>query len=69
MWQDIWETAMQNGLWAMMFIALFYIQIKDSRAREDKYLQTIDSLAAKLDIINEINDKVDEIIIAIERKC
>ncbi len=66
MWSDVWETAMQNGLWAMMFIALFYVQLKDSKIRETKYQQTIESLAKKIDVINDINEKVDDIREAIK---
>ena len=37
MWEQIWETAINSGLWAMLFVALFAIQIKDSKTRETKY--------------------------------
>ena len=48
MWEQIWETAINSGLWAMLFVALFAIQIKDSKTRETKYQNLINSLADKL---------------------
>lgn len=60
MWETIWETAVNSGIWTMLFIALFFYQIKDSKSREAKYQETIDKLADKLNIVNDINDKLDE---------
>lgn len=62
MWEQIWETAASTGLWAMLFVALFFIQIKDSKTREEKYQKTIADLAEKLNIVKDINDKIDDII-------
>ncbi|MFA5450010.1 MAG: BhlA/UviB family holin-like peptide [Clostridia bacterium] len=61
MWEEIWEAAASTGLWAMMFVALFFIQIRDSKGREEKYQQTIAALAEKLNIVTDIDEKVDEI--------
>ena len=61
MWEQIWETAIKSGLWAMLFVALFCIQIKDSKARETKYQNLINSLADKLEIVELIKEDIDEI--------
>lgn len=61
MWTQIWETALNSGLWAMLFVALFFIQIKDSKTREEKYQTLIDALAKKFEIVEVIRDDVDEI--------
>lgn len=61
MWEKIFEMATNNGLWAALFVSLFFIQLKDSKTREEKYQQTIDSLADKLKVIMEIKENVTSI--------
>ncbi len=61
MWEQIWEAAINSGLWAMLFVALFVLQIKDSKAREEKYQNLINSLAEKLEIVEIIKDDIEEI--------
>ena len=61
MWEQIWETAINSGLWAMLFVALFIMQIKDSKAREEKYQNLINTLAEKLEIVEIIKDDIEEI--------
>lgn len=48
MWDKILDSAVANGLWALLFCALFIFEIKDSRNRETKYQQTIDRLSKSL---------------------
>lgn len=61
MWEKIFEIASESGIWAILFVCLFFIQIKDGKSRETKYQETIDRLAEKLKIIAEIKAGVDEI--------
>ena len=61
MWEQIWEAAVNSGLWAMLFVALFVIQIRDSKNRETKYQTLINSLAEKLEIVELIKDDIEEI--------
>lgn len=67
MWEQIIEVAANSGIWALLFIALFFVQIKDSKTREEKYQQTIDALADRLSIVADIKDAVDDIQIAVSR--
>ncbi len=67
MWEQIWETAINSGLWAMLFVALFAIQIRDSKNRETKYQTLINSLAEKLEIVELIKDDIEEIKEIIKR--
>ncbi len=60
-WQTIWETALNSGLWAMLFVGLFITQMRDSKAREEKYQNLVDNLAEKLKVINTIKEDIDEI--------
>ena len=46
---------------AMLFVALFVIQIRDSKNRETKYQTLINSLAEKLEIVELIKDDIEEI--------
>lgn len=50
------------GIWAILFVTLFSVQIKESKTRESKYQATIDTLADKLKLIADIKENVDEII-------
>ena len=61
MWEQILEAAANSGLWAMLFVTLFVIQLKDSKEREGKYQETIASLGDKLKVVAEIKATVDTI--------
>ena len=61
MWEQIWEAAVNSRLWAMLFVSLFVIQIRDSKNRETKYQTLINSLAEKLEIVELIKDDIEEI--------
>ena len=61
MWEKIVEIATQSGIWAVLFVVLFYKQIKESETREGKYQSTIESLADKLKMIADIKNDVIEI--------
>ena len=61
MWEQIFEAAAQSGIWAILFVVLFFIQIRDGKTREEKYQKTVESLAEKLKMIAEVKAVVDEI--------
>ena len=42
--QTIIEVALQQGLWAALYIYLFFRMLKENAAREEKYQAMIDSL-------------------------
>lgn len=62
MWETIMQYASESGIWAILFVTLFSVQIKESKTRESKYQATIDTLADKLKLIADIKENVDEII-------
>lgn len=68
MWEQIFETAAQSGIWAILFVALFCFQIKDSKTREEKYQSTIDALAEKLKMIAEVKAIVEDVKRSIDDK-
>lgn len=61
MWETIIKMATESGIWAVMFVVLFYKQMKESKTREEKYQATIDTLADKLKLITDIKTDIEEI--------
>lgn len=61
MWDQIVQTAANSGIWALLFVTLFFIELKDSKTREEKYQSTIASLADKLSVVLDIQEDVREI--------
>lgn len=68
MWDKIFEMATNSGIWAVLFVSLFFIQLKDSKVREEKYQQTIENLADKLKVVMEIKEDVENIKSLFENK-
>lgn len=58
MWEEVFNLAISNGIWAVLFVALLIYELKDSRKREVKYQQTIERLNTNLGIVKEINEEV-----------
>lgn len=50
-----------QGAFAVLFMWLLIDTRKDSKQREEKYQQTIDKLADKINIVEDIKDDVEEI--------
>lgn len=61
MWEEIFNLALNNGLWAVLFLILLVYVLKDSKSREAKYQETIETLAESLEIIHEVREDVQEI--------
>lgn len=61
MWDTILQTVTESGIWAVLFVLLFFIQLKDSKTRETNYQATIDALAEKLKLIADIKADIEEI--------
>ena len=61
MWDEILTLAIENGLWAVLFLGLFIFVIRDSSNREKKYQKTIKDLTENLGIVKYIKEDVDEI--------
>lgn len=51
----------QQGPFALLFVSLFVYVIKDSKARETKYQDTIDRLVDKLSIVDSIKGDVEDL--------
>lgn len=61
MWQEVFNLAIKNGLWAVLFTGLLIFVIKDSTKREKKYQDIIKELSDSLAIVKDIKQNVDEI--------
>ena len=61
MWEQIFNLAVSNGLFAVLFLGLFIYQLKDSRSREQKYQETIEKLGNSLEIVKLVKEDVEEI--------
>ncbi|MGN1222216.1 MAG: BhlA/UviB family holin-like peptide [Christensenellales bacterium] len=61
MWEEVLNLAIKNGLWAVLFMALFIFVIKDSTNREKKYQETISNLTEHLGVVKMIKEDVDDI--------
>ncbi|MGL4875191.1 MAG: BhlA/UviB family holin-like peptide [Clostridium sp.] len=59
--QELLTQIISQGAFASLFIWLFIDTRKDSKSREDKYLNTIDKLADKINIVEEIKEDMKEI--------
>ena len=69
MWQEIIKTAVGNGLWAVLFCVLLMYQLRDGRAREAKFTQTIDVLIERLQLLNSVSDDVRQTLAILRRRA
>ena len=61
MWEQIFNLAISNGLFAVLFLGLFIYQLKDSKTRENRYQETIARLGNALEIVKAVKEDVEEI--------
>lgn len=66
--EEILKMATGYGIFAALFVYLFFYMLKDSKAREVKYQETIaknqeviSSLSDKLNIVADVKTDVDDI--------
>ena len=56
MWQQIFDMAISNGLWAVLFLCMLVYTLKDANKREQKYRATIDGLLGRLEVVEQIRE-------------
>ncbi len=61
LWKEIISIVISNGVFAVLFVWLFFYQIKDSSKREAKYQQTIENLTKDLNTLDDVKEELDEI--------
>lgn len=58
--QSIIEVAMQQGIWAALYIYLFFRMLKENAMREEKYQAMIHDLSTNIaEGIEDIQDRLD----------
>lgn len=56
----ILELAVGQGIWAVLYIYLFFRMLKENKEREDRYQATIDRLSGNIENgIEKIEHKLD----------
>lgn len=60
--QTIIEAALEQGIWAALYIYLFFRMLKENAAREEKYQAMIDHLSSDIaEGIEDIQDRLDSL--------
>ena len=60
--KSILEVALQQGIWAALYIYLFFRMLKDNAQREEKYQSMIENLSQNiLTGIDNIQSRLDDI--------
>ena len=59
--ESILEVALQQGIWAALYIYLFFRMLRENAQREEKYQQMIDTLSQNIQTgIDNIQNRLDE---------
>ena len=59
--ESILEVALQQGIWAALYIYLFFRMLRENAQREEKYQQMIDTLSQNIQMgIDNIQDRLDD---------
>ena len=59
--ENILEVALQQGIWAALYIYLFFRMLKENAQREEKYQQMIDTLSKNIQTgIDNIQNRLDD---------
>lgn len=67
-WSELIKVVVSNGIFAMLFVFLFFYQLKDSAKREGEYQETIKDLTKHLEVIEEVKEQVCELKQIVEGK-
>lgn len=58
--QTITEAALQQGIWAALYIYLFFLMLKENAARAEKYQAMIDHLSKNIaEGIEDIQNRLE----------
>ena len=54
------ELAVSQGIWAVLYIYLFFRMLKENKEREERYQSTIDRLSTNIETgIEKIQDQLE----------
>ena len=58
--QSLIEAALQQGIWAALYLYLFFRMLKENKEREDRYQAMIDRLSGNIEEgIEDIQSRLD----------
>ena len=60
MWEEVSKLAVTQGIFAALFVALLVWVLRENNKRENRYINTIDSLAQSVSKIESIKDCIDK---------
>ncbi len=60
-WNELIKIVISYGVFAMLFVFLFFYQLKDSARREKEYQKTIGELTEHLKVIEDVKEEVSEL--------
>lgn len=60
-WDELIKIVISYGVFAVLFVFLFFYQLKDSARREKEYQKTICELTGHLKIIEDVKEEVGEL--------
>ena len=52
------KAALEQGIWAALFVSLFYYQLKESKHREERLMAFIDDIAQQFKILDSRTSKI-----------
>lgn len=67
-WSELLKSVISYGVFAMLFVFLFFYQLKDSAKREESYRETIEALADSLQVISDVKTQVERLVELMERR-
>jgi len=65
---EVIKLATSQGFYAVLFVVLLFYVLRENAKRESQYQKTIDTLAQKLDIVEDIGKDVSEIKVSLEKR-
>ena len=52
------KAAVEQGIWAILFVSLFFYQLKESKHREERLMAFIDDIAQQFKILDSRTTKI-----------
>ena len=67
--ESILQVALQQGIWAALYIYLFFRMLRENAQREEKYQRMIDTLGQNIQTgIDNIQNRLDDMADANKQK-
>jgi len=56
--EGILKAALEQGLWAVLFVSLFFYQLRESKHREERLMGFIDKITEQFESLDRRTDKI-----------